>query len=76
MEPKNNDARLKKSLFCKYDKTTHPSHTNDPVSVTIKMILKGFTYVSLVVDVLRKRERENPSFVKGLVSWTFVVVKK
>lgn len=47
MEPKNNDARLKKSLMCKYDKTVHPSLTNEPVTVTLKMILKGFSFVSV-----------------------------
>lgn len=49
LEPKNNDARLKKSLLCKYDKSVHPSLSNDPVIVTLKMILKGFTFVSLVI---------------------------
>lgn len=48
LEPKNNDARLKKSLLCKYDKTAHPSNNNEAVNITIKMIVKGFLFVRLV----------------------------
>ncbi|KAJ6649282.1 Neuronal acetylcholine receptor subunit alpha-7 [Pseudolycoriella hygida] len=44
LEPKNNIGRLKKSLLCKYDKSAHPSVTDSAVTVSLKMILKGFVF--------------------------------
>ncbi|XP_037040197.1 neuronal acetylcholine receptor subunit alpha-2-like [Bradysia coprophila] len=44
IEPKNNDGKLRKSLFCKYDRTVHPALNGDAVTVTLKMIVKGFSF--------------------------------
>lgn len=46
LEPKNNDGRLRKRLFCNYDKSVHPSKFGLPVNVNLKMVLKGFSFVS------------------------------
>lgn len=48
IEPKNNEGRLRKNLFCNYDKTSRPSLSDGPISVKIKMILKSFEFDHLV----------------------------
>lgn len=44
VEPKNNEGRLRKNLFCNYDKTSRPSLIDGPISVKIKLILKAFDF--------------------------------
>lgn len=72
VEPKNNDGRLKKNLLCKYDKSVHPSLTNDPITITLKMILKGFTFVSFVK--VKRTDRFKRS--KRLDFWTLILIEK
>lgn len=48
VEPKNNEGRLRKNLFCGYDKTSRPILTDGAISVKIKMIIKAFEYDHLL----------------------------
>lgn len=41
-EPKNNEGRLRKFLFCGYDKDSRP--TDDKITIQLKMIVKGFDF--------------------------------
>lgn len=47
VDPKTNEARLRKNLFCSYDKTSRPILTDGPISVKVKMIVKAFDFESL-----------------------------
>lgn len=44
LEPKNNEGRLRKALFCSYDRENRPILTDGPINIRIKMIVKGFTF--------------------------------
>lgn len=44
LEPKNNEGRLRKDLFCGYDRENRPILTDGPIKIRIKMIVKGFTF--------------------------------
>lgn len=46
MEPKNNEARIKKSIFCNYDKSARPTLSDGPIKLKFKMIVKGFNFDS------------------------------
>lgn len=50
-EPKNNEGRLRKSLFCDYDKDNRPALTDDPFTIKFKMIIKGFSFDSNTLKV-------------------------
>lgn len=43
-EPRNNEGRLRKNLFCGYDRDNRPTLTNGPITIKFKMIIKGFTF--------------------------------
>lgn len=44
MEAKNNEARIKRAIFCNYDKNARPSLTDGPIKLKFKMIVKGFNF--------------------------------
>lgn len=44
IEPKNNEGRLRQKLFCEYDRENRPTLTDRPITIRIKMIVKGFTF--------------------------------
>lgn len=44
LEPKNNEGRLRKDLFCDYDRDNRPTLEDKPITIRIKMIVKGFTF--------------------------------
>lgn len=44
LEPKNNEGRLRKDLFCGYDRENRPILTDGPIKIRIKLIVKGFTF--------------------------------
>lgn len=44
VEPRTNEARLRKTLFCNYDKTSRPILTDGPIAMKIKMIVKSFAF--------------------------------
>lgn len=44
LEPKNNEGRLRKDLFCNYDRDNRPILADGPITIRIKMIVKGFTF--------------------------------
>lgn len=46
MEPKNNEARIKKAIFCNYDKSARPTLTDGLIKLKFKMIVKGFNFDS------------------------------
>lgn len=46
-EPKNNEGRLRKTLFCGYDKDNRPTVTDGPITIKFKMIIKGFNFNDL-----------------------------
>lgn len=43
-EPKNNEGRLRKTLFCNYDRDNRPILRDGPITIRFKMIIKGFMY--------------------------------
>lgn len=43
-EPKNDEARLRKNLFCGYDSDSRPILTNGPITIKLKMVIKGFNF--------------------------------
>lgn len=47
MEPKNAEGRLRKNLFCDYDKDNRPILTDGPITIQFKMIIKGFMFADL-----------------------------
>lgn len=44
VEPKNTEGRLRKNLFCNYDKENRPILTDGPILIKLKMIIKGFAF--------------------------------
>ncbi|XP_055295202.1 neuronal acetylcholine receptor subunit non-alpha-3-like [Sitodiplosis mosellana] len=44
MEPKNDEGRLRKTLFCNYDRDNRPILRDGPITIRFKMIIKGFTF--------------------------------
>lgn len=44
VEAKNNEARIKRAIFCNYDKNARPSLTDGPIKLKFKMIVKGFNF--------------------------------
>lgn len=46
VEPKNNEARIKKAIFCNYDKSARPTLTDGMIKLKFKMIVKGFNFDS------------------------------
>lgn len=44
LEPKNNEGRLRKDLFCNYDRDNRPTLSDGPITIRIKMIVKGFNF--------------------------------
>lgn len=44
-EPKNDEGRLRKQLFCGgYDKESRPITIKGPITIKFKMIIKGFNF--------------------------------
>lgn len=43
-EPKNTEGRLRKNLFCGYDRDNRPTVSGGPITIRFKMIVKGFTF--------------------------------
>lgn len=43
-EPKNAEGRLRKNLFCDYDKDNRPILSDGPITIKFKMIIKGFYF--------------------------------
>lgn len=43
-EPKNTEGRLRKKLFCGYDKANRPILNDGPIMIKMKMIIKGFDF--------------------------------
>lgn len=47
LEPKNTEGRLRKMLFCSYDKDSRPIlATDSPILIKFKMIVKSFLFNS------------------------------
>lgn len=44
LEPKNNEARIKKAILCNYDKSARPTLTDGPIKLKFRMIVKGFNF--------------------------------
>lgn len=44
LEPKNNEGRLRKDLFCDYDRDNRPKLAEGAITIRMKMIVKGFTF--------------------------------
>lgn len=43
-EPKTNEGRLRKKLFCGYDKSSRPTLNDGTIMIKVKMIIKGFDF--------------------------------
>lgn len=41
------NTRLRKKLFCDYEKSTRPGQTGNPVMMSVDFVLKSFDFVSL-----------------------------
>lgn len=73
IEPKSKEGRLRKHLFCEYDKSDRPTFSDDPTIIKIKMILKGFEFVSIYLFLNRL---SLPSIICKLCVNTFSKKKK
>lgn len=47
VEAKNNEARIKKAVFCNYDKSARPTLTDGAIKLKFRMIVKGFNFDSI-----------------------------
>lgn len=47
IEPRTTEGRLKKRLFCNYDRNSRPSAGTGPTVLKVKLIVKGFNFEDL-----------------------------
>lgn len=47
LEPKNNEGRIKKAIFCNYDKSARPTLNDGAIKLKFKMIVKAFNFDSM-----------------------------